>query len=201
MVTILIQENQTNCSVIQFKPFSDDDGLPVPLNQPLEVKLIISCLLLLDLLVGLKIRRSLFRYLQSTDCKQNPINYFLWLEQIHSIFMGLNITFTLVVFLVPFPISNIIGYELCNWADLFGSIYMISSPTWNCIIAVLRKIISSVLQNNLSSQQGFEQLWLANANTISRWYSMYPNGKQKFNWSKPFCVNGRKINNRCLFDN
>ena len=147
MANIFVQENLAESSVVNFKKFNDTIGLPVPLNQAPQVKYFVSWLLSIELTVGLKVRWSIFRYLWSNDCQKNPINYFFLLDQANGIFMGLNIFLTLMALLLPYPISSIIGYDLCNWADLFGCVHLIGSGIWNSVIAIIRELVSQVLQN------------------------------------------------------
>ena len=138
MIVFFIPENETHSLVSNFGPFPENLRLPAPLNQSFGIKIIIAILLTVDLLFGFAIRRKLTNYLQSKDSKQNPINYFFWIDQINGIFLGLNIIFTLVTILTPFPISDIIGYELCNWVDIFGCIYLAGTTVWSFHIALLR---------------------------------------------------------------
>ena len=135
---MFIPENKTFSSVSRFAPFSEGLGLPTPLNQTFGVKMIIVTLLICDLLLGCYIRRKIINYLQSRDSKENPINYFFWIDQVNGIFLGLNIVFTLAAILTPFPISDIVGFEICNWVDVIGCVYLAGSTFWSFNIAMLR---------------------------------------------------------------
>ena len=137
-LVMFIPENKTYSSVSRFAPFSERLGLPTPLNQTSGVKILIVSLLIWDLLLGFYIRRKIINYLQSRDSKQNPINYFFWIDQVNGIFLGLNIIFTLVTILTPFPVSDIVGFEACNWVDVIGCIYLTGSTFWSFNIAMLR---------------------------------------------------------------
>ena len=141
MIPVLYQENGTTTAIFNFEQFPDSAGYPVPLNQTLTTRVVVFLLLSINLALGLKIRAKVIKNLQSADLRKSPINYFFWLDQINGGFLGLSIIFTLLVILLPFPISNIIGFELCNWADLFGSFYLSGSSFWSCGIALLRQKI------------------------------------------------------------
>ena len=140
MTSFFVLDNQTIKSALEFTQFPDSAGLLALLNLTYEVKAIIITLLLLDLIVGLVLRTKVISYLRTTDCKKTPLNNFFFLDQINGGFLGLNIVYTVIAILVPFPISTVIGYELCNWADLFGCLYIAGSNIWSSAIAVLRDV-------------------------------------------------------------
>lgn len=128
-----------------FVPFVTEDGLPFPLNQPTEVKYFLAVVLSAILILGISVRSKIIKFLWISDNKKNPINYFFWLDQSKGIFSGLNILFTVMANVAPFPISNIIGYELCNWVDFLGVFYLIGSAAWSCNIALFREIKHHIL--------------------------------------------------------
>ena len=131
-------KNETDHCVSRFSQFSDNDGTPFPQNQPVSVRFAISSALTLNLCLGLFIRSKIIKYLLTVESKKNPINYFIWLDQLNGGFLGLNIVFYAVTIVLPFPLSSIIGYESCNWADLPGSFYLAGSAQWSCTIALIR---------------------------------------------------------------
>ena len=138
MIPVFYQEKDTFTAIFNFEQFPDSVGYPAPLNQSLTTRVVIFLLLFINLALGLKIRAKVIKNLQSSDLKRNPINYFFWLDQINGGFLGLNVIFALAAIATPFPISNIIGYELCNWADLFGCYYLSGSSFWSCGMALFR---------------------------------------------------------------
>jgi len=140
MSQYFILPNESIGEAAVFAPFPDEVGLPFPLNQSPEVKCFLVLLLTLILILGINIRSKILRFLWNSENQKNPINYFFWFDQSRGIFSGLNIIFTIVATVVPFPICNIIGYELCNWADFFGSAYLIGSTVWSCNMALFRQI-------------------------------------------------------------
>jgi len=138
MLPVFYQRNGTFSAIFYYKVFPDTFGYPVPLNQTKAIRALVFGFLSVNLLIGLKIRRKMIKHLQSSELRRNPINYFFWLDQLNGGFLGLSIIFTMFVILLPFPISDIIGYQLCNWADLFGCFYLSGSSFWSCGIALIR---------------------------------------------------------------
>ena len=128
----------------KFVKFSDAERLPFPLNQPILLQNALVASLALNLLIGIKIRVKIVKYLQSVEIEKNPINYFFWLDQINGAFLGINITLTLIALLTPFPIKDIIGGELCNWIDIFGCVYLTGTSVWSFNIALYRILIMKV---------------------------------------------------------
>ena len=140
MTSFFALDNETTKLALEFTQFPDSAGFLALLNLTYEVKAIIIALLLLDLIVGLVLRTKVISYLRTNDCKRTPLNNFFFLDQINGGFLGLNIVYTVIAILIPYPISTVIGYELCNWADLFGCLYIAGSNIWSSAIAVLRDV-------------------------------------------------------------
>jgi hypothetical protein len=130
--------NENEFFETQFKPFSHKDSLPFPLNADLLTKLIILGYLILNFMFGCLLRVKIFQYIKSVDLKENPINYFMWNDQMNGLFLGLNIMYTSTVLFLPFPLSNFIGDEACNWADIIGAIYLEGQTVWSCFMAIYR---------------------------------------------------------------
>jgi hypothetical protein len=130
--------NENEFFETQFKPFSHKDSLPFPLNADLLTKLIILGYLILNFMFGCLLRVKIFQYIKSVDLKENPINYFMWNDQMNGLFLGLNILYTSTVLFLPFPLSNFIGDEACNWADIIGAIYLEGQTVWSCFMAIYR---------------------------------------------------------------
>ena len=138
MSEYLLLGNETFSKIILFNRMPDEEGLPFPLNQSPEIKYLVASSLLLILIVGTIIRCKVVQYLLVADNRKNPINFFFWLDQSKWIFSGLNIVFAAMATVLPDPVSSIVGYELCNWFDLLGSAYLISSSVWSCNMALFR---------------------------------------------------------------
>ena len=134
-----MENNSTN--LVKFQEFSQTEGLPFPLNQSPLAKSVIASVLFSNLLVGIKLRLNIIKYLQTVDIKKNSINYFFWFDQVTGGVLGLYITYTLVALICQFPLSEVIGDGYCNWADLPGCIYLSSSTVWSFVIAVLRILL------------------------------------------------------------
>ena len=120
----------------KFLPISD--SLPFPLNQSFIFQSCIFSFLLLNLFSGLKIRIQILNFLRDNETKNNPINKFIWVDQLNGLVLGLNIVYTMTCIILPFPISDLIGHEICNFADIFGCLYLAGSSVWSCTIAIYR---------------------------------------------------------------
>ena len=84
-ISILIDFGQGESSVSKFIPFKKPESLPFPLNQSTEVKFIIATYLVLIFTSGLKLRLKILKFLKMSDVKKNPINYFIWNDQVTKI--------------------------------------------------------------------------------------------------------------------
>jgi hypothetical protein len=126
--------------VTTLKPFSHVNSLPFPLKTDLTTKLILWGFLICNFKIGFVLRLKIFKYIKSVDLKENPINYFMWNDQMNGIFLGLNILYTSTVLFLPFPLSNFIGVEACNWADIIGAIYVAGQTVWSCFMAIYRVV-------------------------------------------------------------
>jgi hypothetical protein len=122
----------------KLKSFSVVDSLPFPINADFSNKLIIFVSLMFNFILGCILRVKIFQYIKSVDLKENPINYFMWNDQMNGIFLGLNILYTSTVLFLPFPLSNFIGDEACNWTDIIGVIYLEGQTVWSCFMAIYR---------------------------------------------------------------
>jgi hypothetical protein len=128
--------NQSSASVYQ--PYSPADGLPFPLNVDFKTRLLVSLYLSLNLLFGSVLRSKILKYTMSLSIRENPINLFIWYDQLCGVFMALNIIFTLVLSYLPFPLASIIGEDACNWADLLSTLYVVSQAVWSSFIGIYR---------------------------------------------------------------
>ena len=140
MSSIFLTENNST-HLFKFEEFSQSVGLPFHLNQSFFAKSLLGSALSLNLFTGIKLRLRIIKYLQTVDIKKNTINYFFWFDQVTSGVLGLYIIYTLMALICQFPLSEIIGDDLCNWADLFGCIYLSSSTGWSFVIAIFRILL------------------------------------------------------------
>jgi len=134
----IYDDNQTFAAVFQVLPFSE--SLPFPLNADLSTKVLFTIYLISNLLLGGMLRSKILAFTKSLSIRENPINLFIWYDQLTGVFMGLNIIYTLTVMYLPFPLASIIGEAACNWTDLLGTLYLISQSVWSCFIAVYRLV-------------------------------------------------------------
>ena len=120
----------------RFKPLSLAESLPFPLSADFSIKLIIAIYLILNLLLGSLLRLNILLFARTQN--GNPINMFIWYDQLNGIFMGLNIIYTLIVLHLPYPLVNLIGNGACNWTDSIGSLYIFGQSVWSSFIAIYR---------------------------------------------------------------
>jgi len=131
-------DNQTFISI--FKPLSKADSLPFPLNAEFPTTVLMTLYLSLNLIFGCMLRAKILLYAKSLNIKDNPINVFIWYDQLSGIFMAMNIAYTLTLLHLPFPLVSITGESICNWTDLMGNLYLMSQAVWSCFIALYRML-------------------------------------------------------------
>jgi len=136
-------DNITTETTSNFWPLSHHESLPFPLNAEYHNKVIIIIYLLTNLIFGSILRFNIILFTHSMNGSGNPINLFIWYDQLNGIFMAINIVYTITVLNVPFPLSSIIGDGVCNWADLIGSFYLFGQTVWSCFIAIYRMVYIS----------------------------------------------------------
>ena len=124
-----------------FMPLSLSESLPFPLSAHFSVKLIIVIYLSVNLLLGSVLRFNILFFTKTLD--RNPINLFIWYDQLNGIFMGLNIIYTLIVLHLPYPLSSFVGFAACNWTDSIGSFYIFGQSVWSSFIAMYRVLYIS----------------------------------------------------------
>ena len=110
-------------SVVNFKPFNPEDGLPYPLNVG-KSRLPLTIVLVVILTFGFRLRLAIFRYLKTVDVRVNPINVYIWIDQLNGVLLGINLMAVLIMLYLPYPLSTIIGYSACNWFDFSGNMYL-----------------------------------------------------------------------------
>jgi len=121
-----------------FRPLPLNEQLPFPLNAGFHNKLLIIIYLITNFILGCLLRFNIISFTHSLNGNENPINLFIWYDQLNGIFMALNIVYTLTILHLPFPLSSIIGNDACNMADLIGNLYLFGQAVWSCFIAVYR---------------------------------------------------------------
>jgi hypothetical protein len=123
---------------LSFEFFQRSNSLPFPLNQCFLFRAGIFLFFLLNLICGSSIRIQIFNFLRASETSTNPINYFIWVDQLNGLVLGLNIVYTITCIILPFPLNDLVGPDICNFADLFGCLYLAGSSIWSCTIAVYR---------------------------------------------------------------
>ena len=123
---------------MNFTPLSISESLPFPLNTDDAFKILISLYLVLNLAIGSSLRLKILVFTKCHNFKENPINLFIWFDQLNGILQGINIIFTLFVLQLSFPLSDLIGKGGCNWMDLIGTLYLIGQTIWSSFIAIYR---------------------------------------------------------------
>ena len=118
-----------------FHPFDSAKGLPFPLNISSRSKLILTSFLTIILISGLKLRLSILSYLKTIDVKLNPINVYIWNDQLNGFILGFNIVGIILMTNLPFPIGVFVGSDLCNWFDVPGILYLSGASLWSCLIS------------------------------------------------------------------
>ncbi len=129
-------DNQTSIAI--FTPLDFSDSLPFPLNAETNTIILMTIYLSLNLLFGSLLRFKILRYTKSLSVRENPINLFIWYDQLTGVVMALNIIYTLTLIQLPFPLASLTGDVFCNWTDLMGTLYLVSQGVWSCCIAIYR---------------------------------------------------------------
>ena len=130
------QPNQTVFT--KFVAFSDQEGLPFPIYLSEPSKLLLTSLIVLVLLYGVKLRLQIVSYLRADDTKLGRLDYLIWMDQINGAFHGLSSLIRLVLLNSKVPMSSILGDSFCQWIDWPSCIYLIGSVTWSLFIALYR---------------------------------------------------------------
>ena len=124
----------------KIKLFSLIESLPFPINLDFSTKIFTLVFLISNFILGFLLRVKIFKYLKNVNLKENHINYFVWNDQLNGLFLGLNIIYTSLVLFLPFPMSDFVGDEACNWADIIGAIYLEGQTVWSCFMAIYRVV-------------------------------------------------------------
>ena len=161
MSVLFLEFQKCNASAqINFSPFSDQDGLPFPLYLHPIWKIIFSLTLLFTLIEGTRLRKIIIDFISSPESKLGPINYLIWVDQINSFFLGINLLFRVVFFLSPEPIGILIGREVCDFTEFSILIYLAGSSIWGSYIALFRVMFIRA-QTWLTNSIGIKNLlWL-----------------------------------------
>ena len=161
MSILFLDYLQDNISTaVSFSPLSDQDGLPFPLYLHPVWKVLLAITLIFTLIKGTRLRKIIIDYIISPESKLGPINYLIWVDQINSIFLGINVLFRIILFLSPIPISTLIGSEICNFTEFIFLIFLAGSYAWSCYIALFRVLFIKA-QKWLTDSIGIKNLlWI-----------------------------------------
>jgi hypothetical protein len=161
MSIFLFDHTQDNCShTINFSPLSDQDGLPFPLHLHLVWKFVLAISLLFTLIEGTRLRLIIIAYIKSPETKLGPINYLIWVDEINSIFLGMNVLFRIIFILSPEPVSILFGSQFCEFANFIGLVYLAGSSIWGSYIALFRVLFIKA-HSWLKNTVGIENLlWI-----------------------------------------
>jgi hypothetical protein len=83
--------------------------LPLLLRLTRLEQIFLSVILILAIVSGLFLRKTIFNYLCSPDMKTGPINVFLMMEQINSLALLTQMIFVIVTLNVKTPVSIFTG--------------------------------------------------------------------------------------------
>jgi hypothetical protein len=122
--------------ILSFHPFDPSNGLPFPLNiTSSSSKRLLTAFLSFILLAGLQLKVSILSYLRTVNVKLNPINVYIWNDQLNGLILGFNIVSILIMTHLNFPMSRIVGSDFCNWFDVPGILYLSGATLWSCLIS------------------------------------------------------------------
>jgi len=133
-------DNQTSV-MTSFKPLPFISSAPFPLNTEPTVRLFVVLYLLVILISGCSLRHKILRFTSTLSVKDNPLNIFVWQDQLNGLFLMANIMYTLTTILLSYPLSSFVGDELCNFADMIGILYITGQTVWSCLIAIYRLML------------------------------------------------------------
>jgi hypothetical protein len=124
--------------LIFFQPFNEDQGLPFPLNLSFFTKSIFIILHLAALILGLRFRKVIFAFMNSSESNLGPINVLIWLDQVTGMIMGFLITLRIFTLAFDEPLISILGENFCKMTNLIGGLYVGGGYIWTCYIALFR---------------------------------------------------------------
>jgi len=130
-------KNGTSVNAL-FKPLPFSSSTPFPLNTNIYIKFFFVLYLLVLLVCGGTLKFKIFEFTRKMNFKDNPISIFNLQDQLNGIYLALNIIYTLTTVAVPFPLSTLLGDEVCNFADAIGTLYLCGQVIWSSTIAFYR---------------------------------------------------------------
>lgn len=83
--------------------------LPFPLNLSSTSKHLLSLVMILALLFGLKLRSQIFSYLRAPETKYGPMDHMIWIDQVNGLFLALVLLWRIVIVNLSMPLSQIMG--------------------------------------------------------------------------------------------
>ncbi len=148
-VSFLDDQNVTS----MFYPLEEKLSLPFPLNLHFGWRIMITLTQLLTLIFGIKLRAIIFSYLLCPESKMGPIDSLIWMDQMTGVFLAVGIILRMCAINSPVPLSQIFGTNFCKWIGLPSILYVCGDIIWNCLIALYRYFIESVINENLNASQ------------------------------------------------
>ena len=113
--------------------------LPFPLYLSTAWKTTLTICLVFILTVGLWFKSILIHYLhKSSRSKIKPINYLIWIDQLNSLVLSINLIFGIAVFNLDYPVRDLFGEDFCQWMKVPGYIYLTGAVIWSCLTAIYR---------------------------------------------------------------
>jgi len=147
-------KNLSFTSVVQFRPFNDQDGLPFPLYLNYYWRTALALSSLFTLIQGTKLRKIIISYILAPETKLGPINYLIMMDQLNGLMLGYIVMTRIVFIMSPVSVGSILSESFCKWNTFPGSAYIAGSCTWSFCIAVFRIVFvkgQHFLQTKMSS--------------------------------------------------
>jgi hypothetical protein len=123
---------------LDFTVFSDERHLPFPLNLNIYFRSLISVLLALIVIEGIRLRLKIVSYLRNPETKFNAVNILFCLDQMNGIFLVLVLVGSISFILLTTPVSELLGPFACSCFEFIAGLYISGTIVWRFSIAVLR---------------------------------------------------------------
>ena len=117
---------------------SAENGAPFPLALSYPLRALMALSLILNLIYGTKFRMTIISYIKSPETKVGPINYLIWVDQLNSIFLSLQVLARILFLILPQSFDLPFGEKFCFAINLSGSVYIAGAYAWGCFIAIFR---------------------------------------------------------------
>jgi len=130
---------ERNCSSpLSFEPFSDELGLPFPLNLNQIAQYTLLALYIANLVEGSRLRRVIWQYMRSPESNLSPINYLIWFDQINGLYLFVSAAARIMFMVSPVPVSSVTSTEFCQFMTFIGLLHMAGTHSWGSCIAIFR---------------------------------------------------------------